>query len=223
VLVLAVHAVHGSAPIAVIVLAYMLGQLGNALPLPGGVGGVEPAMLGVVTSSGVDLGLGAAAVVLYRLVSLGIQSLGGALAVSTLIPALQRDRQRQIPGAGDVTRASGTPTWQAARHRSWRPLPAPRPLGPPVIAALIAGLAALWIALRPAGIPLGSYLGQLLVADSVLLFSVALVLVSTLPWVEAWFDGVDRAMIWHRRLAIAGVRLLVHIVTARSGCWGCSR
>lgn len=67
VLVLAVHAVHGSAPIAVIVLAYMLGQLGNALPLPGGVGGVEPVMLGVLTSSGVNLGLGAAAVVLYRL------------------------------------------------------------------------------------------------------------------------------------------------------------
>jgi uncharacterized protein (TIRG00374 family) len=90
VLVLAFHAAHGSAPISVIVLAYMLGQLGNALPLPGGVGGVEPAMLGVLTSSGVSLGLGAAAVVLYRFVSLGLQSATGALAASTLIPSLRR-------------------------------------------------------------------------------------------------------------------------------------
>ena len=75
--------------------AYMLGQLGNSLPLPGGVGGVEPVMLGVITSSGVDLGLGAAAVVLYRFVSLGVQSVAGAVAISTLIPALQRDRRGQ--------------------------------------------------------------------------------------------------------------------------------
>ncbi len=36
----ALHAAHGCALRGVIVLAYMLGQLGNALPLPGGVGGV---------------------------------------------------------------------------------------------------------------------------------------------------------------------------------------
>jgi uncharacterized protein (TIRG00374 family) len=89
VLIVSFRAVHGSAPIGVIVLAYMLGQLGNALPLPGGVGAVEPAMLGVLTSSGVNLALGAAAVVLYRFVSLGLQAILGAIAVSTLIPSLQ--------------------------------------------------------------------------------------------------------------------------------------
>jgi putative heme transporter len=92
VLIVAVHAVHGSAPIAVIVLAYMLGQLGNIAPLPGGVGGVEPAMLGVLTSSGVDPALGAAAVVVYRFISLGFQAVAGAIAVGTLIPSLQRER-----------------------------------------------------------------------------------------------------------------------------------
>ena len=97
VLVLAFTAVHGSAPIAVIVLAYMLGQLGNALPLPGGVGGVEPAMLGVLTSSGVDPALGGAAVVLYRFVSLGIQSAAGSVAIATLIPALSREHTQAEP------------------------------------------------------------------------------------------------------------------------------
>jgi uncharacterized membrane protein YbhN (UPF0104 family) len=94
VLVVAFRAAHGSAPIGVIVLAYMLGQLGNALPLPGGVGGVEPAMLGVLTSSGINVALGAAAVVLYRFISLGLQSAVGAVGVSTLIPSLQRERAR---------------------------------------------------------------------------------------------------------------------------------
>jgi uncharacterized membrane protein YbhN (UPF0104 family) len=93
VLIAAFHAVHGSAPISVIVLAYMLGQLGNALPLPGGVGGVEPIMLGVLTASGVNAGLGAAAIILYRLVSLGIQAAAGAIAVATLTAALARPRQ----------------------------------------------------------------------------------------------------------------------------------
>jgi uncharacterized membrane protein YbhN (UPF0104 family) len=97
VLVLAFHAVHGSAPIAVIALAYMLGQLGNTLPLPGGVGAVEPAMLGVLGSSGVDLGLGAAAVVVYRFISLGLQSVLGGVAASTLIPSLQRRSPAEIP------------------------------------------------------------------------------------------------------------------------------
>jgi uncharacterized protein (TIRG00374 family) len=91
VLIVAFHAVHGSAPVAVVVLAYMLGQLGNALPLPGGVGAVEPAMLGVLTASGVNLGLAGAAVVVYRFISLGLQAGVGAVAVATLIPALVDD------------------------------------------------------------------------------------------------------------------------------------
>jgi uncharacterized membrane protein YbhN (UPF0104 family) len=93
VLVAAFHVAHGSAPVGVIVLAYMLGQLGNALPLPGGVGGIEPIMLGVLTASGVNLGLGAAAIVFYRFVSLGIQAAAGAIAVATLTASLRRSPQ----------------------------------------------------------------------------------------------------------------------------------
>ena len=100
VLVVAFRSAHGSAPIAVIVLAYMLGQLGNTLPLPGGVGGVEPAMLGVLASSGVNLGLGAAAIVLYRFVSLGVQSVLGTVAIATLIPSLQRRSEPASDSSG---------------------------------------------------------------------------------------------------------------------------
>ena len=71
----------------------------------------------------------------------------------------------------------------------------------------------LWILARPQGEATRSYLGQVLGAESVLLLSIGLVLISTLPWVEEWFDGIDRAAIWHRRVAITGlVLLLPHIL-----------
>jgi uncharacterized membrane protein YbhN (UPF0104 family) len=75
-------------PLDVIVLGYMLGQLGNALPLPGGVGGVEPVMLGVLTASGVDADVGAAAIVCYRAIALGVQAMLGVIALVTLAPDL---------------------------------------------------------------------------------------------------------------------------------------
>jgi uncharacterized membrane protein YbhN (UPF0104 family) len=82
----AFHAVGSVPPIGVIALGYMLGQLGNALPLPGGVGGVEPVMLGVLTASGVGAGVGAAAIVCYRAIALGVQATLGVVAVATLAP-----------------------------------------------------------------------------------------------------------------------------------------
>jgi uncharacterized membrane protein YbhN (UPF0104 family) len=100
VLVLAFVALGHTPGLPVIVLSYMLGQLGNALPLPGGVGGVEPVMLGVLTSSGVDAGLGAAAIVVYRAIALGVQSIAGAIAVSALIPAVQAEKRASESGAG---------------------------------------------------------------------------------------------------------------------------
>jgi predicted ferric reductase len=83
-----------------------------------------------------------------------------------------------------------------------------REVGPTTIGALVAALAVLWIVARPAGESTRSYAGQLLGAEAILLLSIGLVLISTLPWVEEWFDGIDRAAIWHRRLAITGLVLL---------------
>jgi predicted ferric reductase len=45
--------------------------------------------------------------------------------------------------------------------------------------------------------------------------SIGLVLISTLPWVEEWFDGIDHAAVWHRRVAITGLLLLaLHVLMA---------
>jgi uncharacterized membrane protein YbhN (UPF0104 family) len=87
------HACGGSPAVGVVVLAYMLGQLGNALPLPGGIGGVEPLMLGIFVASGVDAGLAAAAIVCYRAIALGMQSIAGVVSISSLVPAVRRERR----------------------------------------------------------------------------------------------------------------------------------
>jgi uncharacterized protein (TIRG00374 family) len=88
----AFQACGGEPAIAVVVLGYMLGQLGNLLPLPGGIGGVEPLMLGIFVASGVDAGLAAAAIVCYRAIALGVQSGLGAIAFATLAPEIGKPR-----------------------------------------------------------------------------------------------------------------------------------
>jgi predicted ferric reductase len=86
-------------------------------------------------------------------------------------------------------------------------------VGPAAIVALVVAVAALWLVARPPGEGTGSYVGQMLGAEAVLLLSIGLVLISTLPWVEVWFDGIDRAAIWHRQVAITGLVLLAaHVV-----------
>jgi predicted ferric reductase len=92
-----------------------------------------------------------------------------------------------------------------------------REVGPATIGVLVCAMGVLWLVARPAGIPTGNYIGQWLGGESILLLSIGLVLISTLPWVEEWFDGIDRAAIWHRRVAITGLVLLgPHIVLSSS-------
>jgi uncharacterized protein (TIRG00374 family) len=106
----AFHAVGGAPALTVVALAYMLGQLGSALvPLPGGIGGVEPVMLGILVASGVNVGLGAAAIVCYRAISLGAQGAFGALAFAMLTADIRGSRSRQgrqsqspAPAAGEA-------------------------------------------------------------------------------------------------------------------------
>jgi uncharacterized protein (TIRG00374 family) len=95
----AFQAVGGHPALSVLILAYMLGQLGTTLPLPGGVGGVEPLMLGIFAASGVGLGTAGAAVICYRTISLGVQGVLGAGAFTSLATALQsrpEKRRRMI-------------------------------------------------------------------------------------------------------------------------------
>jgi uncharacterized protein (TIRG00374 family) len=67
-------------PLAVLVLGYLLGALGNALPLPGGIGGVEGGTIGAFLAFGVHADLAVLAVLAYRAISYWLPTLPGLIA-----------------------------------------------------------------------------------------------------------------------------------------------
>ena len=77
-------------PVGVLALAYVLGQLGGLIPLPGGVGGADGGLIAALVLYGTPLGTAAAAVLAYRAFQLGLPALLGALAVMRLPQVLER-------------------------------------------------------------------------------------------------------------------------------------
>jgi membrane protein DedA with SNARE-associated domain/uncharacterized membrane protein YbhN (UPF0104 family) len=78
------HAFGAAPDAAVLVFGYFVGMLGNVLPLPGGVGGVEGGMIGVFVAFGQPTGVALVAVLAYRLVSFWLPTLVGAPAYVAL-------------------------------------------------------------------------------------------------------------------------------------------
>jgi uncharacterized protein (TIRG00374 family) len=67
-------------PVGVLVVAYLIGQLGGLLPLPGGIGGIELGLVGAFAVFAVPVSASAAAVLAYRVLQLWIPALLGTLA-----------------------------------------------------------------------------------------------------------------------------------------------
>jgi uncharacterized membrane protein YbhN (UPF0104 family) len=70
--------------LGIIVLCYFLGQLGNLLPLPGGVGGTEGGMTGAFVACHVSLELTLVSVVTYQVISSYLPALPGLPAYASL-------------------------------------------------------------------------------------------------------------------------------------------
>jgi uncharacterized protein (TIRG00374 family) len=84
----------GPAPtFGVLVLGYLIGQLGNLIPVPGGIGGTEGALIGIFALYGVNLPQATAAVLIYRLFQLLIPAFLGAPAFVLLRRRLARADQ----------------------------------------------------------------------------------------------------------------------------------
>jgi putative heme transporter len=64
----------------VVVMAYFVGWIGNTLPLPGGIGGVEGGLIGAFTAFGVSVEGAVVAVLAYRAFSFWLPTLPGAVA-----------------------------------------------------------------------------------------------------------------------------------------------
>jgi putative heme transporter len=70
----------GTPPIAVIVMAYFVGMLGNTLPLPGGVGGVDGGIIAVLLGFGVGGGIAVLAVLTHRVFAFWLPTVPGGIA-----------------------------------------------------------------------------------------------------------------------------------------------
>jgi uncharacterized membrane protein YbhN (UPF0104 family) len=67
-------------PVAVLVLAYLIGYLANVLPIPGGIGILDGGIVGALVLYHTPAAGAAAAVLLYHAIALWIPTVGGAIA-----------------------------------------------------------------------------------------------------------------------------------------------
>jgi uncharacterized protein (TIRG00374 family) len=105
----------GSTPeLAIIWIAYLIGQLGNLIPIPGGIGGVELGLIGALVLYGLPAVTSTAAVLVYRALELWIPAALGGIAFFQLRALLRRESESielcqpghavEIIGRGPVTR-----------------------------------------------------------------------------------------------------------------------
>jgi uncharacterized protein (TIRG00374 family) len=82
-------------PWSIVVMGYFVGMLGNLLPLPGGVGGVDGGMIGAFIGFGVDSGLAVVAVLTYRAIAFWLPTIPGAIAFFQLRRTVARWREER--------------------------------------------------------------------------------------------------------------------------------
>jgi uncharacterized membrane protein YbhN (UPF0104 family) len=86
-----------SPPIGVIVMAYFIGMVGNTLPLPGGIGGVDGGMIGAFSAFGVPVEISIVAVLAYRGFAFWLPTLPGAFAYFQLRRTVNRWSRAEAP------------------------------------------------------------------------------------------------------------------------------
>jgi uncharacterized protein (TIRG00374 family) len=84
------HAFGDPPPMANVVMGYFVGMIGNVLPLPGGVGGVEGGMIAAFLAFGVDASTAVAAVLAYRTIAFWLPTIPGAIAYLSLRKTVHR-------------------------------------------------------------------------------------------------------------------------------------
>jgi uncharacterized membrane protein YbhN (UPF0104 family) len=90
------HAVGASPPISVILMGYLIGQLGGALPIPGGVGGIDLGLVGTLIVYGAPAQATVAAVLAYRLILFWLPLIVGAGAFWSLRRSLDQPERPDL-------------------------------------------------------------------------------------------------------------------------------
>ena len=110
-------------PVGVLLVAYLIGQLGSLIPIPGGIGGVDGGLIGALVLYGVNAADAAVAVIAYRGLLLAIPAVLGLPALTILRRRL-RDERHDIAAC-----APGQSVEVLGRGRVARPEPAVRAAG----------------------------------------------------------------------------------------------
>lgn len=84
------HAFGAAPALSVILMGYLIGQLGGLLPLPGGVGGIDGGLFGTLLVFGAPAAETAAAVLAYRVILFWLPLLVGGVAFASLRRGLNR-------------------------------------------------------------------------------------------------------------------------------------
>src|ERR671932_351219 len=77
-------AVGASVPLTVVLMGYLIGQLGGLLPLPGGVGGIDGGLIGTLIVYGAPGAATTAAVLAYRVILFWVPLVMGTPAFVSL-------------------------------------------------------------------------------------------------------------------------------------------
>jgi uncharacterized membrane protein YbhN (UPF0104 family) len=95
--------------LGVLIIGYFVGHIGNLVPVPGGIGGVEGGMVGVFVACGMPLSLAVVGTIAYQVISTWLPVAPGLAAYWSL--------RRRIAGwrAEDGLSADGTPQVRGTR------------------------------------------------------------------------------------------------------------
>lgn len=86
----------GSAPpLAILWIAYLIGELGGLIPVPGGIGGIDAGLVGTFVLYHVSITSAASAVLAYRAIALWVPALLGSVAF-VMLRRILRDEAQQL-------------------------------------------------------------------------------------------------------------------------------
>jgi hypothetical protein len=85
------HAFGYTPEISIVLMGYLIGQLGGLLPIPGGIGGIDGGLIGTLIVYGAPAAIVTAAVLAYRVILFWLPLLVGGLAFFDLRRDMPRD------------------------------------------------------------------------------------------------------------------------------------
>jgi uncharacterized protein (TIRG00374 family) len=78
-------------PLAILAIAYLIGELGGLIPIPGGIGGVDAGLVGTFVLYNVPITAAASAVLAYRAIALWVPAILGSAAFVSLRRTLRHE------------------------------------------------------------------------------------------------------------------------------------